>query len=187
MIVETENVIKLTKFDVAERQINQAIRLFFLDEDPVSIRTLIEAAGQIFYDIGRKDDVRGMIRDKDRVRPEYQKMWFKKAFEARNFFKHAENDPDGTLEFKTRSNESVIVDAILMYNTLKKGWSIESLVFFHWFGLKYPNLLKKTPDNDVIFNAIKNDDFDVNDKSFYIKVINMLKVNGLPGVSPAKV
>ena len=42
--------IVLTKFEVAERQLLQAINMFFREDDPVSIQTLAEAANQVLHD-----------------------------------------------------------------------------------------------------------------------------------------
>ncbi|MCI0917470.1 hypothetical protein JNA64_09870 [Pseudomonas stutzeri] len=58
----------LTKFDAAERQLLQAIRLFFREEDAISIHTLPEAASQILYDIGKETGIKSMFRDSDRIR-----------------------------------------------------------------------------------------------------------------------
>ena len=44
MAMRDDQPLLLSKFDVAERQLLQAIRLFFKEEDEVSIHTLSEAA-----------------------------------------------------------------------------------------------------------------------------------------------
>jgi hypothetical protein len=38
---------KITKLDAAKRQLATAIRLYFEDRDPVSVHTLVMAAGEI--------------------------------------------------------------------------------------------------------------------------------------------
>ena len=77
----------LSKFDVAERQLNQAIHLFFENGDPVSVHTLSEAAAQVLYDIRHKFGAESKIRDSDIIKPEFKKEWLASLFSSRNFFK----------------------------------------------------------------------------------------------------
>lgn len=141
MIKDSFLTITLNKFDVAERQLNQAIWLFFNDGDVVSIHTLSEASGQIFYDLKGKYNLQSIFRDSDLIREECKKEWFKMLFRARNFFKHASNDCDETIEFKEEFNNFSLFDAVNMYSKIKKIWTPESLLFYWWFILKYPNFL----------------------------------------------
>lgn len=134
--------LSLTKFDVAERQLLQAIRMFFDDQDIVSIHTLAEAASQVFGDIGKEDGVRSMIRDSDRIRPEYRKEWIKVVNSARNFFKHADNDRNCIYTFKEMMNHTSILDGMLMHFRLKPGWVPETILFYLWFSLEHPEMRK---------------------------------------------
>jgi hypothetical protein len=45
----TESKIKITKMDAAKRQVRTAIKLWFMEEDPVSIHTLVSAAHEIIH------------------------------------------------------------------------------------------------------------------------------------------
>ena len=139
-----EYVLKLSKFDVAERQLLLAIRLFFSSEDDVSIHTLSEAAGQILHDIGKDAGVSSIVRDSDRIRPERMKEWLAAIFKSRNFFKHADRDKGDVHEFKPEFNDMSLLDAVNMYSTLKRRWTPETLIFLVWFGLKYPTWSKRT-------------------------------------------
>ncbi|WP_065935085.1 hypothetical protein [Pseudomonas sp. 28 E 9] len=78
--------IKLTKFDVAERQLFLAIRLFFREEAPISIHTLSKAASQIPYDIGSSLGAKSILRDTDFIRNERMREWHQLLFKSRNFF-----------------------------------------------------------------------------------------------------
>lgn len=145
----TENILKLTKFDVAERQLNQAIALFFNGGDAVSIHTLAEAATQVLYDIRAKHGGVSLFRDSDRIREERKKEWLSYAFKSRNFFKHADRDGDEIHEFKDIFNHFSLLDATNLYLAAKKSWTPETLLYFSWFSLSYPHLLKKEDDMSV--------------------------------------
>ncbi|WP_447875179.1 hypothetical protein [Serratia fonticola] len=171
MNTNRNEVLVLSKIDVAERQLMQAIRLFFREEDPVSIRTLAEAAGQVFADIGKKEGIKGLVRDLDRIYPEYHRQWITAVFASRNFFKHADKDSSELHEFKVATNDLAILDALCMCNSLKKEWTVETVTYWHWFGLKYPHLLKDIQENEYLLKLSQGVDFDFRDKSFFAKVI----------------
>jgi hypothetical protein len=172
-----EYVLKLSKFDVAERQLLLAIRLFFSSEDDVSIHTLSEAAGQILHDIGKDAGVWSIVRDSDRIRPEYMKEWHAVIFKSRNFFKHADRDRDEIHEFKSVFNDMSILDAVNMYSTLKKCWTPETLIFIVWFGLEHPDLVKKDSDLDTIRMklSVGGDSLGPTDKAFCGRAITALR------------
>lgn len=132
----------LTKFEVAERQLNQAVRLFFENGDPVSIHTLAEAASQVLYDIRGQFGSKSIFRESDLVRDEHKKEWLAHLFKSRNFFKHADKDQSATHEFKDEFNHFSLMETVNMYLTAKRGWTPESIMFLAWFCSTYPNLVK---------------------------------------------
>ncbi len=133
----------LTKFDVAERQLLQAIKMFFSKEDSVSIHTLSEAAGQVLYDIGKSNGVISLTRDCELIKPERKKEWLTAVFKSRNFFKHADNDAAATHEFRAVFNDFSLFDTVNMYTSIKKCWTPETLLFLIWFGHRYPELFNQ--------------------------------------------
>ena len=147
----------LSKFDVAERQLLQAIRMFFGDEDPVSIHTLAEAAAQVLNDIGDKYGAKSIFRDSDKIREEKMKEWLGHIFKSRNFFKHANRDKDELHEFKDEFNDFSLLDAINMYTTIKQKWVPETLVYLAWFAVAHPNLMKDGTDWSKMFEAARQD------------------------------
>lgn len=106
---------KLTKFDVAERQLLQSIRLLFRDEDPVSIHTLSESALQVLRDIGSEFGTTSRLRDNDLIRPDKKKEWYRALAKSRNFFKHADKDKTSIHEFDTEANIFSILDDVCRY------------------------------------------------------------------------
>jgi hypothetical protein len=166
-------MLRLTKFDVAERQLLQAIKLFFNEEDPVSIHTLSESASQVLYDIGQDHGVFSIARDTDLIVPERKKEWLAAVFKSRNFFKHADKDPNGVHEFKEEFNDMSLMDAVNMYGTLKKCWTPETIVFNTWFGLAHPGLLRKGTDFEANLKFLADDPSlpGPDDKKFFGRLI----------------
>ena len=144
----TTATLNLNKFEVAERQLNQAIQLFFDEGDPISIHTLAEAAAQVLYDIREEFGANSLTRDSDRIWPEFKKEWLASLFSSRNFFKHADRDPKAVHEFKEEFNRFSIMDAVNMYLTAKRSWSPESIVLLLWFCTMYPKAIRK--ENEVV-------------------------------------
>ncbi|ENG1093937.1 hypothetical protein [Yersinia enterocolitica] len=167
--------LKLTKFDVAERQLLQAIRMFFREEDPISVRTLLEASGQVLYDIGKKTHIKGFLRGDDHIRPDKLQEWRRAIFKSRNFFKHADNDSDQIHEFDPETNDMVCLDVLVMYNAFKKKWCLEVLVFFCWFSIKYPHLLNDSEENKQLTDFSRSGNFDSGDKAFFSLVIDKVR------------
>lgn len=91
MILET--VLTVNKFDVAEKQLHQAINLFFSGGDAISIHTLSEASSQVLYDISKQEsDQASLLRDTSWVKAEHKQDWLRALTKARNYFKHADRD-----------------------------------------------------------------------------------------------
>jgi hypothetical protein len=178
--------LRLTKFDVAERQLNQAIALFFGGGDPVSIHTLAEAAAQVLYDIRSQHGGTSLTRDSNLIREEKKKEWLSYVFRSRNFFKHADRDANATHEFKDTFNHFSLLDATNLYLTAKKAWTPESLLYFSWFALSYPHLIKKGDEMAHLVeqwqrgaNAIDADDFPTIEACLLELRTGRLKIPGL--------
>ncbi|HEV3236877.1 MAG TPA: hypothetical protein VGZ25_07805 [Gemmataceae bacterium] len=108
------NPIPIKKLEAARSQLETAVLLFFEDGDPLSIHTLTCAA----YDI-----IDGVNKHRGR-----KEMWVKGGYaklpgrrtrnelnEVQNFLKHADRDPEGTLDFNPLMTESLLADACRTY------------------------------------------------------------------------
>jgi len=105
---------QVSKLDAARRQLDCAIALYFGEGDSVSIHTLVAAAYEVLRDLSARDKaLRPMLKERslDFVRAEHHKAVLRKLSEAENFFKHANRDPDKTLEFSASQTESLLLDA----------------------------------------------------------------------------
>ena len=145
---------KINKLNCAKRQIETAISLFLDYGDEVSIHTLIAAAHKILFNkIGKsiiKNDVFN-IPAFNKFSEKEKKRYFNEITGSENFFKHADKDPDGELEFDSKITEYFIFDAIRMYYLLSKKETDLMSKYNVWFYLNYPDLsppiIKSTVDN----------------------------------------
>ena len=133
---------KVTKINAAERQIKEAIKLFFEQRDPISIHTLAGAAHQILYDISNESGMESM-RNSLIIKDEYRKLWLDALNKAKNFLKHADRDPNVTLEFNPEMNVFLIADTLSIYIRLTHEVFPECVIFNTWFTLAYPELTKE--------------------------------------------
>ena len=171
-------MLQLTKFDVAERQLHQAIALFFAEGDPVSIHTLAEAAAQILYDIRTRFGGHSFRRDSDKIRDEYKKEWMTLLTSARNFFKHGDRDGDAVHSFNVDLNRFTLLDAVYLYKFAKKAQSPECLLFTCWLAANHSHLFK----NDTFPEAIRLQMSDPEMKSLknYSELLTMIRAKNVP-------
>ena len=96
----------------------------------------------------------GLKRIKNGMEKEYMRL----LHAAPNFFKHADNDADDTLEFNPAGTEFVIFDAVETYNVLAVHITPLMTVFrfrfyisyTHLWGADIPPLLSKSFDVEIL-------------------------------------
>ena len=125
----------LTKLDVARRQLAVAIRLFFDNRDSVSVYTLAANAWEIVDVLCRNrgvesfsEQIRENIPDGKSLKHDFINAPY------RNFFKHADNDPDGIVEeFSDEKNDHVLFTAVEDLIRLEQLALFECQVFQIWY------------------------------------------------------
>lgn len=127
----------LSKLGVAKRQLCTAIDLYFSDGDLVSAWTLGAAAYNIIRDLKRASGGSNMLL-KDQivsaVPAEIREKVRLKIQEVENFLKHADRDPDGTLDFSPHGRiELLLFDAALAYRELSGYETPEMVLIRMWF------------------------------------------------------
>ncbi len=132
----------ISKMDAAYQQLETAIELFFNDGNEVSIHTLVGAAHGILHDLGKKKGIHSLIKDSDRIRPEYRKVLLDAINAHQNFFKHANKDGDKKLEFPLNITEIYLFDAIQMFLMLGGKLSHQLKIFNVWLFIEHPEFLK---------------------------------------------
>lgn len=139
----TENICKR---DAAARQLDVAIKLWFNGEDPVAIHTLACSAYQIVHDLCPEEELlyRSLV-----FKEEYRKKAIRQLKSSYNFFKHANEDPNGVIEFKPVSNEGFIIFSLMGLVSLGIKPSIPRAAFYSYFLL--------TADSSLLTEKAKTD------------------------------
>lgn len=133
--------ISLHKIDVAERQINQAIKMFFRKDEIISIHTICTSGYQILSDICKKKKIYRQLEDNDILRKlGIVQEVVKSLRKPQNYFKHACKDDNSEINFNTDITEVIIYLAIDLFEKITGTMSNEFKIFCGWFLLKYPNV-----------------------------------------------
>lgn len=135
-----------------------AIRLFFERGDAVAVHTLASAAQGVIRDIARARGLEhtSVLHDNPMVSAEERKDWINAINAPRNFFKHADKDAEGLLEFNAKSNAQVLLDAALVMTQLDEQPLIEASVFLGWFITANPELRAGLSDNLIGDYCVRN-------------------------------
>jgi hypothetical protein len=132
---------RINKLDAACRQLNTAIYLWFSDGDTVSIHTLACCAHQLVHDINQRIGGRDLIYDSLVIKDEYRREANKLFKQAYNFFKHADNDAYGAIEFEPRLTELFIVFTSIGLEILGRKPDPIRAAFNIYYGLRNPRVL----------------------------------------------
>ena len=85
------------KIEVAKRQLNEAIQMFFDKRGGVSIHALAAAAAQVLTDLCKSRGVGMPLRDGQMIRADRRKEWRQAIKASENFFKRASTTACATL------------------------------------------------------------------------------------------
>lgn len=131
----------VTKLDAARRQLRVAISLWFQDGDAIAVHTLACAAHQIIHDINRKKGGPDLVFDSSIVTEEHRKEMVMRLKQAMNFFKHADVDPDGVVEFVPEISELFIMGSLWGLECFGLRLNPIEAAFSHWYMIKHPDVL----------------------------------------------
>lgn len=137
--------IQISKLDAAQRQLRTSIKLWFYGEDPVSAHTLAYAAYTIIDDVtkARNPNRPGLLFDSPHLTPDDRNLFDKVYRGSGNFFKHANRDPNDTLNFSPNIIKAFFNFAILCLEAEGEQLSHEVLVFQAWSVFNNPKLRSK--------------------------------------------
>lgn len=135
--MEKTNNLEISKLEAAERQLDQAIRLFFQREDEVSVHTLASAAYQIITDICKHKKIEREVEDSIIL----EKFGVKKQVldslrKPQNFFKHADKDHTDTITLDPMLTALLLMSSANYLLLLREKESVECRVFRDWFFIK---------------------------------------------------
>jgi hypothetical protein len=129
------------KLEAAQRQLCVAIALWFHDGDDIAVHTLSAAAHQIIHDINRDRGGRDLLFDSIIIKDEFRKEWLACIKSSVNFFKHADRDPDESIEFTPASSLGFIIFSVLGLELLGVSKKPEEDVFMKWLFIQNPRYL----------------------------------------------
>lgn len=153
----------ITKLQAAKRQLIAAIQLFFERKDSIAIQTLTGASHQILYDLAKPKKILSLIKDSPLIRPDKKGEWVKTINEAQNFLKHADRDPEASIDFRPTLSQFLLMDAIVFYQQLTGDIFHEAKVYLTWFDLTHIDLLVESEFKNLISEMAKGidpDDFE---------------------------
>lgn len=150
-------MVSLSKQEVARRQLVTAINLFFDHGDSVSIYTLGQAAWEVLDALCKNQEKIRIREEIKKVNSLTSKEVYKISTYGRNFFKHADKDPEATLEgFKDEFNDLVLFAASYDYTQISGHSPIELQLFKLWYFAVYPEKAPKEGFEDIIEAANEN-------------------------------
>src|ERR1035437_10407178 len=135
----------VTKLDAARRQLATAIERWFGDKDEVSIHTLSFASYEVIDAVSKKRGrTQDLLFDAKIVKDEYRKEFKLFVKKSANFFKHADRDPDATIEFHPIFSEMFIIFSIVGLNSVGIASNKYELAFTWWYCLNHPDTLTES-------------------------------------------
>jgi hypothetical protein len=160
---------QISKLDAARRQLEIAIFLFFQDADPVAVHTLAAAARGLLGDLAKARGLRGHLDAaiQEVVRPERREEVQALLRQAQNFFKHADRDAEGLLEFHPAVNDLFLWDASYLYQAVANQVTAVLLTIRVWVALERPGLIS-SPEHQRTVGAMGKT-FDTNNKAMFFR------------------
>lgn len=145
----------LTKIDVAERQLNAAIRMFFHQVDPVAFHTVTAACHGVLYDLASSNGIKKSIKDSPLIKDHARRDFINAVNYPQNFFKHADRDPNTKMKFCPNGTQILLLDAVLLYVSLQAGLTLEMKVLLIWAQLRFPDVFQLASVEDSL-SQIRN-------------------------------
>lgn len=133
----------VNKLQAARDQVRAAIFLWAQNDNPVAVHTLVAAAHEIVHILYKQAGLHDLLFDSDLITDEGLPVWRKLLKERANFFKHADRDPDATIEMDPDQNEFYILFTLVGLRRMKLELTVEEQAFGHWLAVHRPNLMKK--------------------------------------------
>lgn len=149
-----KKALRLSKYDVVKKQLEVAIRLYFNDDDPISIHTLTCAAHGILSDLNKKHNGKPMIISDFLIADRYKSEWNKRLRKPQNFFKHANRDTMEKIDYSPEITQYFLFDAILKYHELTNEIISYFVIFKSWFMAKNINFFNISEKDKALTREI---------------------------------
>jgi len=150
--------ITLTKLEAARRQLGTAVSLWFAEGDPVSTHVLAYAAYEIIHVVSKKKNRNreGLLFDSPYIRDDKRSEFNIILKKHANFFKHANNDADATIDFLPQVPELFIMYAIFGIELCGEQLNDAELAFMMWHYLHDPAILNEAGREKILESAPVN-------------------------------
>ena len=141
----------ISKLEVAERQLREAVRLFFEERDPVATHSVAAAGHQVLLDIAAKQGTESLIKPKSASVPH-----MRSANYPTNFFKHADKDPQGRINIVPLNelNAELLMDAVLLFQRYAGRLFFEGKLFWTWYVSKNRSLFEGSVPPDGVVQSL---------------------------------
>ncbi len=142
----------ISKLQAAESQLKTAIELFFNDRDSISIHTLASASQEILETLGDKKGIKSeRLKMLEVYDPEDRKKIHSKLWYHKNFFKHADRQPNDITTLNPEYTELIIWDAVRLYYFITKKKVPAFLVYDLWMYSKLPELYNLSAKEEKLY------------------------------------
>lgn len=119
-------VMTLTRRDALVRQLDTAIRMWFLEQDPISIHLLLMPAYYVLSDLGKKSG----------NGPDIHELVSKSNFSTvYDWLRHGSSDPEDFVDFPPRVNEFLLWGCTISFEKIFQGRSPYMMAFQAYFVL----------------------------------------------------
>jgi hypothetical protein len=131
-------LVTITRQDAARGQLEAAILLWFLEEHHAAIHTLAIAAQTLIHNVGSKGGKpSGLVK----WIKSQSKAFQRRSFEAQNFFKHANTDPNYMLRYAPDIAGIHMIDACVCFHSVYGFVTPLMLTFSLHFSIFNPDVL----------------------------------------------
>jgi hypothetical protein len=136
--------IRLTRHQVARKELDVAITLLLTGGEPVAINLLAWAAVDVLRGLCEaRGEVSFLALFEDHIRPEYHREWRRTLKDHHNFLKHSSKDPERVVEdFRPEAATYPLVVASQDYEKLFETMTFPMHVFRAWFMARNPKIMK---------------------------------------------
>jgi hypothetical protein len=160
----------ITKFDAVRAQLDAAIELYFVSENFIATHTLAAAAHQTLTDIVKPTGTNypfirsGFLNRFPQAKHNEIRKFMNKA---QNFFKHADTDPNTSLNFNPDITELFLIDACAYFKDSAEYKPKNYKIFFVWTGEINKEKLKGTSFGQIAADIFENMKATNNKKLFW--------------------
>ena len=137
----------IDKNDASRLLLHSAIRLALADNEPIVVHLAAIAANDVLRSVARARGKALAFNIDKFIKPEMRSLFWQRFKSLNNFFKHADQDPDESLDISgiCTFNEIEIAVGCLEYRELFGGSSAHMRAFVAFAIAEYPEIITTTP------------------------------------------